>query len=174
MLRVIVGIALVIAWSSCKTKQETGNLESKTVYYLIRHGEKDRSDPTQENPILTHRGKERAQLWARYFDSISLDTVFSTDYWRTKQTAGPTATKKGLPITSYYPKKLVDDEFLWYTKGNRVLIVGHSNTTPMLVNQLLGEERFPDMDDSDNSSLYVVTFQGDEKHVEVRKVDLPQ
>lgn len=68
----------------------------------------------------------------------------------------------------------MDDEFLWYTKGNRVLIVGHSNTTPMLVNQLLGEERFPDMDDSDNSSLYVVTFQGDEKHVEVRKVDLPQ
>ena len=47
-----------------------------------------------------------------------------------------------------------------------MLIAGHSNTTPQLVNQLIGEDRFEDMDDSDNSTLFKVTIDGPDKKVE--------
>ena len=52
-----------------------------------------------------------------------------------------------------------------------MLIVGHSNTIPQLVNKLIGEEKFEDMDDSDNSTLFKVTISGNDKKVETNTVD---
>ncbi|MBT8290569.1 MAG: histidine phosphatase family protein, partial [Muriicola sp.] len=45
--------------------------------------------------------------------------------------------------------------------GNNVLVVGHSNTTPDFVNKMIGEEKYPPMDDSDNGSLFIVQQIGD-------------
>ena len=39
-------------------------------------------------------------------------------------------------------------------------MVGHSNTTPELVNRMIGEERFGNMEEDDNGSLFVVTRIG--------------
>ena len=41
-------------------------------------------------------------------------------------------------------------------EGKNVLVVGHSNTTPMLVNKMIDLEKYDQMDDSDNSSLFIV------------------
>ena len=43
-------------------------------------------------------------------------------------------------------------------QGKNVLIVGHSNTTPNLVNELLGKEKYPQIEDNNNGNLYVVTI----------------
>ena len=37
-----------------------------------------------------------------------------------------------------------------------ILVVGHSNTTPELVNLIIGENKFEKMNDNDNSSLFVI------------------
>ena len=34
-----------------------------TKYYLIRHAEKDRTDPTNQNPNLNEDGLKRAEKW---------------------------------------------------------------------------------------------------------------
>ena len=40
--------------------------------------------------------------------------------------------------------------------GKLVLVVGHSNTTPKLVNAILGDQKFEQMRDNDNSSLFII------------------
>ena len=55
------------------------------------------------------------------------------------------------------------EEFAAATKGKTILIVGHSNTTPVFVNKILGEAKYKNMNDDDNASLYIVTIVGSKK-----------
>lgn len=145
--------------------------EIVTTYYLIRHAEKDRSDPDNGDPNLTEAGLQRAKNWATFFTNVDLDQIYSTNYNRTQQTARFVAEQKGITIQSYNPSKLYSEDFQQLTQGGTVLVVGHSNTTPQFVNAIIGEEKYTDMDDGDNSSVYVVTVTGTKKSVQVLTVD---
>lgn len=142
-----------------------------TTYYLIRHSEKDRTDKMNRNPNLNFEGEKRAQKWANYFEDIHLDAVYSTSYNRTIQTATPTAQTKKIEIQHYNPSKMYDSIFKADTKGKTVLVVGHSNTTPVFVNKILGEDKYQNMDDNDNASLYIVTISGNKKESRIEKVN---
>jgi broad specificity phosphatase PhoE len=131
--------------------------ESSTTYYLIRHAEKDRTDKTNRNPDLNEKGTERAKKWAEYFKDIDLNLVFSTNYKRTMQTAKPTAESKGLETYTYNPRVMNSDAFKIATKGKKVLVVGHSNTTNAFTNLIIGEKKYEQIDDNNNSNLYIVT-----------------
>jgi broad specificity phosphatase PhoE len=144
---------------------------STTTYYLIRHAEKDRSDTTNRNPNLTETGKTRAENWNLVFQNIDFDAVYSTEYNRTIQTAEPTAKVQKLEIQFYDPRQLYSEEFAEATSGKTVLIVGHSNTTPAFVNAILGEQKYEDMDDHDNGSLYIVTLFDGHKIDQVLKIN---
>lgn len=133
--------------------------EVNTTYYLIRHAEKDRTDQTNKNPNLNETGQQRAEKWKNYFEDIHLDAVYSTNYNRTIQTATPVAKSKKLEITIYDPNKMYDDDFKKNTKGKSVLIVGHSNTTPSFTNKILNLKKYNQMDDNDNSSVFVVSVK---------------
>ncbi len=142
-----------------------------TTIYLIRHCEKDRSDVSNKNPELTRKGYFRAESWAKVFSKVDLDAVYSTNYNRTLMTASPTASSKELQIQMYNPDELFSDQFKEETAGKTVLVVGHSNTTPAFVNAIIGEDKFPDMSDNDNSSLYVVTIYGEQKSVQILSIN---
>lgn len=141
-----------------------------TVYYLIRHAEKDRSNPDNKDPNLTIDGLKHAKRWAEYFEPVNLDAVYSTPYLRTRQTVSMIAQQKQLTIKPYDPGTLYSEDFLKRTRRKHVLIVGHSNTIPQLVNNLIGEEKFGDMDDDDNSTLFKVTIDENGKKVETLTV----
>ena len=147
------------------------NSEETTTYYLIRHAEKDTTDKTNRNPNLNEKGLERAIKWATYFKNISLDAVYSTKYNRTQQTAKPTAESKKLKVLEYNPSKIYDSIFQQKTKGKTVLIVGHSNTTPVFANKILGEKKYKNMNENDNSTLFIVTISGDKKISKIKKID---
>lgn len=140
-------------------------------YYLIRHAEKVRTNPNDPDPSLDIKGMMRAKRWAAYFEPIKIDQVYVTKYIRTKQTASLIAQQKQISPKHYDPNTIYSDEFLNQTNGKSVLIVGHSNTIPQLVNQLIGEEKFKDMDDTDNSTLFKVTINGNDKKVETITVE---
>ena len=142
-----------------------------TTYYLIRHAEKDRSDKTNRNPNLTEEGNSRAENWSNVFQNIKFDAVYSTDYNRTLQTATPTADSQSIEIQTYDPRDFKIEEFTDSNNGKTVLIVGHSNTTPMFVNAILGEKKYEYMDDNDNGSLFIVTISGDNKVDQVLKIN---
>lgn len=172
-LLVLVVLASIAISCNSKTKKEvvTSSEEITTTYFLIRHAEKDRSDTTNKNPELTLEGLERAQKWAAYFDNIALDQVFSTDYKRTQQTAMFVAKNKNLDIAIYDPTDLYNGEFKALTTGENVLIVGHSNTTPEFVNAIIGEDKYPEIDDNENAMLFTVTVEGDTKSVDINFVN---
>jgi len=136
------------------------NPSETTTYYFIRHAEKNRSDANDKNPHLIQNGILRAAKWSLVFEHIKFDAVYSTDYNRTKETAQPTAETNGLAITIYDPRQLNSETFIADTKGKTVLVVGHSNTTPMFVNAVLGEKKYDAIDDSNNANVYIVSITG--------------
>ena len=129
-----------------------------TTYYFIRHAEKLRIDKTDKNPNLNFNGYKRAEAWKDVFSNVSFDAVYSTDYNRTKLTAKPTAISKNLPILLYNPNTMYSEAFQNNTKGKTVLVVGHSNTTNVFVNKILGIEKYNEINDNNNSNLYIVTI----------------
>ena len=167
----------MIIWLACGLiqsgiAQETTEVQDgATTYYLIRHAEKERSDPSNKNPGLTKKGFFRADRWADLFSSTELDAIYSTNYDRTLMTASPTARKKELEIQLYDPSKLFSDEFKEATAGKTVLVVGHSNTTPAMVNAMIGENKYADMDDNDNGTLFIVTLMGSNSEVQILKLN---
>ena len=154
-------LLLVITFSLPSWSQDTTSDNQTTTYYFIRHAEKDRTDKSNRNPELNKLGKKRAKKWCKYFRKINLDAIYSTNYNRTQQTAAPTAKKKKLDVLDYDPRTLYSEEFKNATQGKVVLIVGHSNTTPAFVNMVLGNKKYENIDDNDNSKLFIVTISGD-------------
>ncbi|MEJ2538451.1 MAG: histidine phosphatase family protein [Gemmatimonadota bacterium] len=134
-------------------------LESTTTVYLVRHAERAQDDPS--DPTLTPGGTERSALLARMLRDVPLTSVFSSDYRRTRLTAGPVAREHHLEIQLYDPRdeglEALADR-LRTTPGHH-LVVGHSNTTPTLVEALGGDPRGGIAED-EYDRLYVVVLAG--------------
>lgn len=132
-----------------------------TTYFLIRHAEKDRSNPENKNPHLIEKGRNRALRWSQVFKDIKLDAVYTTNYNRTIETANPTAASHHLKVIIYDPVNIDYLKFKTETEGKIILIVGHSNTTPGFVNALIGKEKYKQISDTNNANLYIVTVIGE-------------
>jgi len=78
-------------------------------------------------------------------------------------TAAPASVKQDITVQVYDPEELNIDQFVADNLGKNVLVVGHSNTTPDMVNKLIGEEKYGPMDDTDNGSLFIVQQTGDKR-----------
>ena len=160
-IKTIVLLLVVLTLvAACKEsgKINLAEKENTSVYYFIRHAEKDRSDSTNKNPSLTIQGLERANKWALFFKDKNIAAVYSTNYKRTQQTALPIAKEQNLEIISYTAKELISEKFIANNKGKNIVIVGHSNTTPELVNSLLGEKKYEDIADRENNNVFIVTL----------------
>lgn len=162
MKRIQVLIFLCIAMSilGCKEDQkvvdETPFDNGVSTFYLIRHAEKDRTDPENTDPELSQKGLGRAMHWAEILVDIPIDAIYSTDYQRTSMTAAATSVKKDVDVIYYDPSTLDIEQFKADNLNKNVLIVGHSNTTPIFTNQLIDEDKYYALDDSDNGSLFIV------------------
>ena len=142
-----------------------------TTYYFIRHAEKLRVDKTDRNPNLNSKGLKRAESWKEIFSNISFDAIYSTDYTRTRLTAKPTADSKKLPILIYNPRDMYSKTFQNQTKGKTILVVGHSNTTNVFANKVLGFDKYEEIKDNNNSNLYIVTLTNKKASSVLLKID---
>jgi len=167
----ILAFSLLTVVSYAQETQDDQKKSEVTTYYFIRHAEKQRQDKSDRNPRLTFEGYKRADNWKAVFQYIPLDAVYSTDYNRTKETAKPTADSKKLPIRVYDPRNMYTESFQYNTKGKSVLVVGHSNTTPAFVNKILGKNKYSQIDDTNNSNLYIVTIIDGKVSDTVLKID---
>ena len=162
--QLLFGLFLLILYTACK--ENTPTIESNadvtvSTYYFIRHAEKDRSNPDDIDPELNQSGLGRAMHWAEILEEVNLDAIYSTDFQRTTMTAAPIAVKKDLTVKYYDPDEVNIEQFKANNLGYNVLVIGHSNSTPELVNQMLGEQKYGPMDDYDNGSLLIVQLVGD-------------
>lgn len=129
---------------------------AQTTIFLVRHAEKVDSS---RDPELSLQGKARAVRLMELLSETGVDQIYSTDYKRTRNTARPLAEKLDLFIESYRP---FEEELVTTLKdemeGKKILVVGHSNTIPALVNQLIGEKVYEQLPDDAYSNLFVVTI----------------
>lgn len=135
----------------------------EAVVFLVRHAE-TAPDGTRD-PALSVGGVERAARLAEVLADAGLDVVYTTDYGRTRGTAGAVAERLGMETTVYDPGRLATFAKALRARGDRILVVGHSNTTPELV-AVLGGDPGPPIREDEHDRLYVLFIDG----VEVRTV----
>jgi broad specificity phosphatase PhoE len=132
-----------------------------TTVVVVRHAEKELG--TIEDPPLSQAGEQRAQLLARMFGErdgrVRIDAIIVSDTRRAQRTAAPLADRLGIAVTPVgaqdYDRLLSE---IRAHRGGRVLIVGHSNTVPEIVQRLAGGDQVPPIADDDYSQLYIVTM----------------
>ena len=142
---------------------ESGGGNHQYTLYLVRHAEKLADDG--DDPGLTAAGLHRAGQLANWLQDRGIADIWSSDYRRSRDTAGPLATRLDRDMMLYDPHDLPALAAELRKKGHTALIVGHSNTTPDLA-RLLCECFISDMDDSDYDQLIVISVDENEEHVE--------
>jgi phosphohistidine phosphatase SixA len=127
------------------------------VLYVARHAEK--ATLPSDDPALTEEGLARAEALAEVLADVPLDGVYSTDFTRTRDTAGPTAGAHGLDLALYDDgASLVAD---LQTVGGQYLVIGHSNTIGGIVTDAGGDPG-EGISEAEYDRLYVVVASGGE------------
>ncbi len=160
MKRLFLLIICVGAISSCFSQNAI------TTFILVRHAEK-MADGSKD-PELSEAGKKRSEALASLLAQTKVHAIYSTKFKRTEMTAAPFAKTSSLPIQNYDGAKMEEiDAMLQKHAGGTVLVVGHSNTTPAIINYLTGKSDYKNFDDSDYGNLVIVSVIEKGKQVKV-------
>lgn len=127
-----------------------------TTVMLIRHAEPGQTPPT--NPSLNAAGQARAQTLRHVAGSAGVAAIFATELTRTQETVQPLATQLGLTVTQLPAADVAGlvSQIRTNHRGQVVLVAGHSNTVPQIIQELgggmvtIGEGEF--------DNLFVVTI----------------
>ena len=110
------------------------------VYFVMRHLH---TPAGEHDPDLTAEGQRHAALLANWFGEEALEAIYVSSYKRSQQTAAPLAARLGL-TPNYYDPADTPGLLARVRQGPfPVLIVGHSNTVPDIIEQLGGERPGP-------------------------------
>ena len=164
----ITALFLTISAVGFSSKPETkpsGRQYKPLVVFLVRHGEKV---DASRDPKLSAAGLKRAEALARTLRSAEIEYVHSSNYIRTRNTAAPTAKIHKLKTELYDPRNLPALLKKLRSSGGRHLVVGHSNTTPKMVELLCGKPQTEINEANEYDRLYIVTIGSDGKAVSVQ------
>lgn len=148
-------------------------LSKEILVIAVRHAERSTDHPT--DPSLSPAGHLRAQALAAVLEHTHISKIYTTQYLRTQQTAIPTSTVSGTPITlrpvdasniATYSADLAN-EIRYNNRGQAVLVVGHSNTIPKLVNILAGVP-IPPIAEPEYNRIYTITIGPEVRVVSAR------
>lgn len=145
--------ASALLLSQFAVAQQQPSPHSSTVV-LVRHAEKASNDP--DAPLST-QGQERAACLARVLKDAAIKRIYVTDTKRTQQTAEPLARALGLKPTIVPASDistLVRDVF--YGTGGNALVVGHSNTLPLIITRVQAGT-IPPIGENEYDAMYVLT-----------------
>jgi broad specificity phosphatase PhoE len=133
-----------------------------TTIIFVRHTEKA-AEPGSD-PGLSAAGQRRAAELARQLvdaDVVAgIDAIYATPYRRTQETAQPTADALDLPINTYdaADTEAVLETILKNHKGKIILVVGHSNTVPVLIANLGASKKVPPIHEDEYDNIYVISI----------------
>lgn len=137
-------------WYCCRCRP------CETTLIVVRHAEK--TGDGLASP-LSSAGATRAEHLAQVLGEMGVDVIYATQYLRTKQTAQPLADALNLSITEYQY-----DDIQWlagdirsYHRGKTILVVGHSNTVPQIVEEFSAAS-CGSITDEEYDNLYVVVW----------------
>ncbi len=131
-------------------------LAESPVVYLVRHAERAAiSGRVPSDTGLSREGKTRAESLATALKDAKIAAIYTTEYKRTRETAAPVAQSSGIRsevVSAGDLRPLIAK--IKAARGN-VLVVGHSNTLPQIINALGVHERVA-ITESDYDNLFLV------------------
>jgi phosphohistidine phosphatase SixA len=122
--------------------------------FLVRHAEKTSAEP---DATLSPAGLKRAECLASTLRDAGIKQIYVTEAKRTQQTADTLAkhlkiTPKVVPAAN--PTGLIRN--LLYMGSGNTLVVGHSNTLPVIIARMKAGT-IPAIGDNEYDKLYMVT-----------------
>lgn len=138
-------VFIVAAFFKLGARQQPGGPSSQekvgtTTIFLLRHAEKETSNPDDQDPDLTLAGMQRAQALQQYLAATPIDAFFSTHYKRSQKTLFYLA--QGRPIQFYegHDFRQLRSRVLEDFQGKTIVIVGHSNTLLPIIETFGGKK----------------------------------
>jgi broad specificity phosphatase PhoE len=140
--------------------------DGPTVVIVVRHAEKE--DAPNPDPALNATGQSRAAALAQAAEDAGVTAVYTTQFRRARDTGAPLAQRLGVQVTPFeinggnmatYPQAL-RQEILSKHKGETVVVVGHSNTVPALVQAFSGKP-VAALTEADYDRFFVVVMPED-------------
>ncbi len=155
MNRILLTLTLAVFIPSCQPAAETPTYVPESVFFLVRHAEK--VDESEDSPLTDH-GRRRAEALRSTLRDSGIEAIYSSDFVRTRDTAHPLAEELGMELILYDQNRLDDLARKLLDSPGRYLIVGHSNTTPVLA-ELLGGEPGAEISSDEYDRLYMLVHR---------------
>ncbi len=136
--------------------------QATTTIIFVRHAEK--AVVPAGDPSLSQAGRRRvAELTRQLVDAdvvAGIDAIYSTPFNRTRETVEPLADALNLPINAYDPSDTEEilETILKQHKGKIILVVGHSNTVPVLIANLGASKKVPVIEEDEYDNIYVISI----------------
>jgi 2,3-bisphosphoglycerate-dependent phosphoglycerate mutase len=133
----------------------------KLTVILLRHAEKDISEGADTaNPELSAAGKTRAEKLVEVVNKYEPDAIYSSNYIRTRATVLPLARKRRMMTQIYDPRNLKQmNDLIMSGKIKRLVVVGHNNTTPALVNMLIKQDKYKQLAETEYDKIWIVKIR---------------
>ena len=134
-----------------------GAQPGSTTIIVVRHAEKA-AEPAAD-PWLTVAGAVRSNALAALVSDAGVRAIISTQFARTRMTATAAAGMLELPVEvldARLTARATADSILAKHRGKTVLVVGHSNTVPAIV-EALGAPKPADICDAGYDNVFIVT-----------------
>ncbi|GLS00062.1 phosphoglycerate mutase [Brevundimonas denitrificans] len=167
MLRLLLAAALSLLTATSAMAQTV---------YLVRHAEK--ADASAD-PVLSEAGEARAAALATALADVHPDHIFTSPLQRTRLTAGPTADFHSVPVEPVgfdggTPAHVaaIAERVRGLPDDAVVLIVGHSNTVPLIA-RALGYAEAADMPDCEYDRMTMLHLMNGMAHSRVTRYGAP-
>lgn len=147
--------------------QQSVNAQKAVKIWVVRHAEKLTVDSADQDPELSEQGKDRALALLKELKGQKIDSIFATDYKRTKLTGFPLADKIGISVKTYDHKdiNLLAKQWIANAKGKNLLIIGHSNTVLEIIEAFGGKRPLPKLTDGDYDYIFEMVVKADKVEV---------
>ena len=152
---------IIVLFFATTAFSQTTDEDVVTKIIIVRHAEK--ADEGTKNPPLSEEGLQRAERLSSMLSDLKIDRLYATPFLRTNQTLTPLSKNFGIAIESYEASDATfAEQLLQKNKGKTVVVAGHSNSSPTLVNRLIKKEMYQKLDESVFSKIWILTFKGNE------------
>jgi phosphohistidine phosphatase SixA len=153
-------LLLLVSITTGAIAQLPAGVSSKTVFYFVRHAEKQGGN----DPVLTDNGNIRAGDLLRYLANKNIQHIYVTQFKRTQMTGDSLRLQRGIDTVHYKAEESGADLFAKIATHTDLkkttLVIGHSNTVPDYIKKA-GVANYPvtDIPDNEFDNIYKVYYK---------------
>jgi broad specificity phosphatase PhoE len=157
----LAGVIVLLATLTAPLAAQAGT--GPTTVIVVRHAEK--VDDSRD-PALSEAGLRRAAALADALADAGVQAIYTTQFRRTRDTAAPLAALLQLePVVIESAGNAAEGATSLAGRvrereaGRTVLVVGHSNTVPLII-QALGGPDIGGIEDDEYTGIFIVIIDG--------------